>query len=371
MNKVWGMLTLVVLLSVGCTTHQSDETQSSPFDQSFEWKLVTTWPKNLPALGTAPEYLASLIDQMSAGRLKITVYAAGELVGAMEVFDTVSQGTAEMGHGAAYYWVGKVPAAVAFTTLPFGMNAQETNAWLHHGGGIELWRELYEPYDLIPMAAGNSGVQMGGWFDKEINSIEDLRGLKMRIPGLGGEVMRQAGVTSVRLPGGEIFTSMQTGVIDATEWVGPLNDLTLGLHDVATYYYYPGWHEPSATIELLVNKNAFESLPEDLQKIVEVAARAVNQDMLDEFTARNQTALTTLIEEHGVQLRKFPDDVLRKLKEISKEEIESLAQQDPLARRILILTNNFNLKFVIGAKFLNTPIAKRAVTSRKLQRRIF
>ncbi len=303
-------------------------------EQTFRWKLVTTWPKNLPALGTAPEHLAQKVDVMSRGRLKIKVYGAGELVPAFGVFDAVSQGTAQMGHGAAYYWRGKIPIAAMFATVPFGMNAQEMNGWLHYGGGLELWRELYAPFNLIPMAAGNSGVQMAGWFNREINSLADIQGLKMRIPGLGGEVFQRAGGAAVAIPAGEIFTSLQTGVIDATEWVGPYNDLALGLHDAAKYYYYPGWHEPGPTLEAIVNRSAWEELPEDLQMILETAARAVNQDMLDEFTARNNAALKTLIDDHGVELRRLPDDVLARFKELSAEVVAEVAGDDELARRI-------------------------------------
>ena len=324
----------------GSTSHNANETVATS-TESFEWKLITTWPKNLPAIGTAPERFAVLIDEMSEGQLKIKVYGAGELTGATEVFDAVSAGTAEMGHGAAYYWVGKAPVAAVFTTLPFGMNAHEMNAWLHYGGGLELWRELYEPFNLIPMAAGNSGPQMAGWFNKEINSLEDLKGLKMRIPGLGAEVMNRAGAAPVYLPGGEIFTSLQTGVIDATEWVGPLNDQTLGLHEVAEYYYYPGWHEPSALIELIVNKEAFESLPFHLQRMVEVAARAINQDMIDEFNARNFSSLKSLVEEHGVKLRKLPSDVLQRLRELSDEVVDEVAGTDELSQRIVDSYRNF------------------------------
>ncbi len=271
---------------------------------------------------------------MSTGRLDIKVYAGGELVPALGVFDAVSQGTAELGHGAAYYWKGKIPAAPFFTSVPFGMTAQEMNGWLHYGGGLELWRETYAPFNLYPLAGGNTGVQMGGWFNREINSLADIEGLKMRIPGVGGEVFTRVGGTAVNLPGGEIYTSMQTGVIDATEWVAPYNDLALGLFEVAQYYYYPGWHEPGPTLELIVNKEAFESLPEDLQLIVEVAARAANQDMLDEYTARNNQALMTLQQEHGVLLRKFPDDVLRALHEASDEYLQEVAKSDPMARKV-------------------------------------
>jgi TRAP-type mannitol/chloroaromatic compound transport system substrate-binding protein len=307
----------------------------------YRWKMITTWPKNLPGLGTAPENLAKKLRAMSNGRLDIRVYGAGELVGALEVFDAVSQGTAQMGHGAAYYWRGKIPAAAFFATVPFGMNAQEMNGWLHYGGGLELWRELYAPFNLVPFAAGNSGVQMAGWFNKEINSVDDLQGLKMRIPGLGGEVLARAGGTPVVLPGGEIFTALQTGVIDATEWVGPYNDLAFSLHTAAKYYYYPGWQEPGPTLEAMVNKEAWDSLPEDLQAMIEVATRAINDDMLSEFTARNNAALVTLFEEHGVQLRRLPDDVLLKLKAISKEVVAEAGEENELAGRIHDSYTNF------------------------------
>ncbi len=300
----------------------------------YRWKLITTWPKNLPGLGTAPERLADNLRLMSNGRLDIKVYGAGELVGAFEVFDAVAQGTAEMGHGAAYYWRGKIPIAAMFSTVPFGMNAQEMNGWLHYGGGMELWRELYAPFGLVPLASGNTGVQMAGWFNKEINSLEDLRGLKMRIPGLGGEVLKRAGGDPVVLAGGDIFTALETNLIDATEWVGPYNDLALGLYNVAEYYYYPGWHEPGPTLESIVNQTAWQSLPADLQAMVEVATRAINDDMLNEFTARNNAALRTLVEEHNVQLRRLPDDVLAALKEAADEVLAEVAGDDPLAQRI-------------------------------------
>jgi len=257
--------------------------------------MVTTWPKNFPGLGTGANDLAKLITEMTGGRLSVKVYGANELVPAFEVFDAVSRGTAQMGHGAAYYWKGKSEAAQFFSAVPFGLTAQEMNGWLYSGGGMELWQELYEPFGLIPAAAGNTGVQMAGWFNKQINSPADLKGLKMRIPGLGGEVLKRAGGTPVSLPGGEIFSSLKTGAIDATEWVGPYNDLAFGLHKAAKYYYYPGWQEPGTTLEALINKQAFEELTKDLQSIVLNACKVVNQQMLTEYTTRNQQALNTLV----------------------------------------------------------------------------
>jgi TRAP-type mannitol/chloroaromatic compound transport system substrate-binding protein len=308
--------------------------QADASEQVFRWKLVTTWPKNFPGLGTTPERLAEWVGEMSNGRLLIDVYGAGEIVPAMQVFEAVSEGTAEMGHGAAYYWKGKLAVAPFFTAVPFGLTAQEMNGWLHHGGGLELWRRAYAPFGLYPLAGGNTGVQMAGWFNREINSISDLRGLKMRIPGLAGEVFTRAGGTAVSLPGGELFTSLQTGVIDATEWVGPYNDQAFGLHKVAKYYYYPGWHEPGPTLEAIVNQAAWDSLPADLQHILTVAARAANQDMLDQYTALNNRALTDLVDNHGVQVRKLPNDVLKQLKTISAQVLTELSEASPLAKEI-------------------------------------
>jgi TRAP-type mannitol/chloroaromatic compound transport system substrate-binding protein len=296
--------------------------------------MVTTWPKNFPGLGMAAENFADLVELMSDGRLKVHVYGAGELVPAMEVFDAVSQGVVDAGHGAAYYWKGKVPSAVFFTSMPFGLNAQEMNGWLHYGGGLELWQEAYAPYNLVPMAGGSTGVQMAGWFNREINSIDDLKGLKMRIPGLAGEVFAAAGGTAVTIPGGELYTSIQTGVIDALEWVGPYNDKAFGFQEVARYYYYPGWHEPGSILEFVVNKQSLEALPPDLQAIVRTASRAANQDMLDEYTARNNAALQSLVEEDGVQLRRLPDDVLLALWRGTQVAMKKLVDSDPMAAKV-------------------------------------
>ncbi len=300
----------------------------------IHWKLVTTWPKNLPGLGHTPEVFADMVRELSAGRLDIRVYGAGEIVPAFEVFDAVSSGVAEMGHGASYYWKGKIPSAVFFTAVPFGMTAQEMNGWLHYGGGMELWEEVYAPSGIVPLAGGSTGVQMAGWFNREINSLEDVRGLRMRIPGLAGEVFSGAGGEAVRIPGGEIYTALQTGVIDAVEWVGPYNDLALGLHEIAEYYYYPGWHEPGAMLEFTVNQKALASLPEDLQAIVRHASRAANQDMLDEFTARNNRALREMIEVHGVKLRRLPDEVLEALYAGSQQAMAKLVADDPVAAKV-------------------------------------
>ncbi|ARB47633.1 TRAP transporter substrate-binding protein [Alloalcanivorax xenomutans] len=302
--------------------------------EALKWDLVTTWPKNYPGLGTGANRFAERVNAMSGGRLTVKVHGAGELVPATEVFDAVRSGSAQMGHSTPYYWKGKHPAMPFFTTIPFGLTAWEMNGWLNFGGGQELWEELYEPFNLQPLACGNSGTQMAGWFNKEINSVDDLKGLKIRMPGLAGEVIKRLGAIPVQMPGGEVFTSLQTGALDAADWVGPYNDLAFGLYKVVKYYYYPGWQEPGSALEVIINKDAWNSLPQDLQHIVRSAAEAENQHILDEFTARNADALKQLVNEHGVQLRRLPDDVLMALKDTSDQVIEEVIAGDELSRRI-------------------------------------
>jgi TRAP-type mannitol/chloroaromatic compound transport system substrate-binding protein len=297
-------------------------------------KMVTTWGPHFPVLGEGADLFAQWVDEMSGGRLKIQVYGAGELVPAMESFDAVSQGIVEMGHAAAYYWAGKAPATQFFTTVPFGMNAQQANAWLYSGGGLQLWEELYAGFNLVPLPVGNTGVQMGGWFNKEIRSIEDFKGLKMRMPGLGGKVIDKAGAAVTLSPVGEIYTNLERGVIDATEWVGPYHDYLLGLHKVARYYYYPGWHEPGSVLEIFINKGIFEKLPGDLQHIIKAAAGRSNIWMLSAFEAQNNAYLQTLIKEHDVQLQRFPDDVIQTLKTYAQEVLRDITANDPISKKV-------------------------------------
>lgn len=302
--------------------------------QRFEWKMVTSWPRDFPGLGTGANRLAETIDKMSNGRLKIKVYGGGELVPAFEVFDAVQQGTAEMGHSASYYWKGKAPAAQFFSGLPFGLTAQELHGWMYYGGGMELWREVYAEHGLVPFLAGNSGAQMGGWFNVEINSIDDLKGLKMRIPGPGGEILRRAGGTPTNIPGAELFTALQTGTIDAAEWIGPYNDLAFGLFRAARYYYFPGWQETGSGLECMINRDKWNTLPADLQAIVGIACQATTLDMLSDFTYNSGVSMKRLTEEHGVQLRRYPDDVLKHLSDISAEYVLEMSQETELMGRI-------------------------------------
>ena len=332
--KKFILLPLIILIA-GCSNDMDSTIETSTdIEETFNWRLVTSWPKNYPGLGMAPERIADLVEEMSDGQMKITVYGAEEQVPAFGVFDAVSSGSHQMGHSGGYFWKGKVPAAQFFTSVPFGLTADEINAWVNRGGGLELWREIYAPFNIYPIPAGNTGTQMFGWFNKEINSLEDIKGLKMRIPGIGGEVLKEAGGIPVTLPGGELFTALQTGVIDATEWVGPYNDLTFGFHQAAKYYYYPGWHEPGPMLELLINIDAWNSLPKHLQVIIETASKAVNQDMLDEYLAKNNQALTELVEVHGVELRRLPDDVIEEFREISNSILDDLAKEDETISKV-------------------------------------
>jgi TRAP-type mannitol/chloroaromatic compound transport system substrate-binding protein len=310
-------------------------------EKSYRWKMVTTWPPKLPVLQTGCERLAKRIGEASGGRLQIQVFAAGELVPAFGSFDAVSNGTVECGSGASYYWAGKMPAAQWFAAVPFGMNAQGMAAWFHGGDGLKLWEELYAPFNLIPRPGGSTGVQMGGWFNKKINSIEDYKGLKMRIPGLGGKVVAKAGGTVVLTPGGEIYTSLERGVIDATEWVGPLHDLRMGYYTAAKYYYYPGWHEPGTYLEYFFNKKAYESLPKDLQHIVDVACMENEHWVLTQFDAQNGAALQELITKHKVQVFKFPDEVLNSLRKLADEVMEEESQKDDMAKKVNASFKNF------------------------------
>ena len=309
-------------------------TASADDAKVFNWKLVMSWPKKFPGLATSMEWFAEEVKKATNGRLNITIYGAGELVPAFEVFNAVSDGTAEMGHGTPYYWKGKVPEAEFFTSVPFGMTTDEFYAWFINGEGQAFLTELYKPFNVVPLIGGNTTAQMGGWFNKEINSVEDLKGLKIRTPGIGGEVYRLAGATPVSMPGSEIFTSMQSGVLDATDWVGPWNDQAFGLFKAAKYYYN-GWQEPSAMMEILINDKALASLPEDIRTIVEVFAVAMNQKCMDDMQKNNALALKKMVDEQGVQLRDFPADVIKVFKEKTAEYLKEFAGKSEMAKKIL------------------------------------
>ena len=331
---------------VACGQAQEGNAPSVQTRKNFKWKMVTTWPKDFPGLGTGANRLAQTIGDMSGGQLEVKVYGAGELVPAMGVFDGVAGGTAEMGHASAYYWKGKHEATQFFSAVPFGLTAQEINGWLSYGGGQELWDELYAGFGLKAFPAGNTGVQMGGWFNREINTLGDFSGLVMRMPGLGGEVLRRLDATVQNLPGGEIFQALKTGAIDATEWVGPYNDLAFGFHQAAKYYYWPGWHEPGTTMEAMINRTAWEALPTDLQHIVRHACQSTNENMLAEFTTRNGVALKTLVEKHGAQLKRFSDDVLTEIGRVARDVVSEIAAKDPLSNNVYASFNAYRSQSV-------------------------
>lgn len=347
-------------LAASCSQPADDKKTEAPAVQTGakrKWRMTTTWPKDFPGLGTGANQLAKYITDMSGGRLEVEVYGGGELVPPLEAFDAVSKGTAQMGHGAAYYWKGKNPAMQFFAAVPFGLNAQEMNAWVYYGGGQALWDELYAGFNLKPFLAGNTGVQMGGWFKREINSLDDMKGLKMRIPGLAGDVLSAIGGTPKLLPGGEIFTALESGAIDASEWVGPYNDLAFGFYKIAKLYYYPGWHEPGTALESFVNKTAYDELPADLQQVVATACQAANLDMLSEFTARNGNALGELTGKHGVQLKRFPDDVLAALAKTADEIVADVASGDAAAQKVYDSFADFRAKVSGWTKLSETGYA--------------
>lgn len=307
---------------------------STQTQRSIELKMVTTWGKNFPGLGTRAVEFAEDIEKATNGRIKIRVYAAEELVPALQAFDAVSQGNADIYHGPDYYWQGKHPMFNFFGAVPFGLTATEMTQWLQYGGGQELWDELSARFNVKPMLCNATGMQMAGWFNKEINSVEDFQGLKMRIPALGGEILKRLGATPVTLPSGEIFLSLSQGNIDATEWIGPWNDLTLGFHQAAEYYYTSAYHEPSASVCAGWNLDVWNSLSDSEHIIIEALAEMHYARSLAEFNARNAGALRTLITEHGVQTRQFPPEVMKALADTAADVAADIGRTDEISNRI-------------------------------------
>ena len=297
-------------------------------------KMVTTWPKGLPGLGESPERIAERVETMTDGAIKIKVYAAGELVPAFEAFDAVSTGQADLYHGAEYYWQGKSKAFNFFTAVPMGLTSTENNAWIYHGGGQELWDELSAKFNIKAMPAGNTGVQMGGWFRKEINTLDDFKGLKMRMPGLGGEVLRRLGANAEALAGPDIFQALQQGRIEATEWVGPWNDQSMGFYRVAKYYYVPGFHEPGSTLAVGVNLKVWYDLSDSQRMILSQACMAEDSYGYAQFNHFNAGALRNLVEKHDVKIRSFSPEINTEIARISGEVVKETAQEDELTNRI-------------------------------------
>ncbi len=297
------------------------------------FNMVTTWPKGLPGLGKAAERVAEKAWTMSGGAIEIKVFAAGELVPAFESFDAVANGSVDMYHAAEYYWTAKSTGYPFFTAVPFGMTAQELMGWIDFGGGQELWDELSGDFGIKAIQGANTGHQMGGWFRKEINSLDDLVGLKMRIPGQGGDVLRAMGGSAIALSGGEIYQALQTGTIDATEWVGPWNDYSLGFHREAPYYYGPGFHEPGASLAVGINRRVWDEMNADEQAVMTAACQSVNHLSLGEFTYQNAVYLDLLKREHGVQLRSFPSEVVNRMAEAAAD-VRASSGKDGIEKRI-------------------------------------
>src|SRR4051812_43854926 len=302
--------------------------------QTKRWRMVTSWPKRLPGPGMSAERVAERIAALSGGRMQVTVHAAGELTPAFEVLDAVGGGVAEFGHTASFYWQGKMPAAAYFTTVPFGLTPAEHVAWVEAAGGQALWDALYAPFGVKPFMGGNTGVCMGGWFRRALASLDDVRGLKIRSLGLGGEVYRRLGATPQTTPPGEILVSLQGGVLDAAEFVGPGTDISLGLYRVAPNYYGPGFNKPNGTGECIVSLKAWEALDSELKAIVAHACATEASFALSEMERLNAEALAALTEKHGVQLRGFPAPVVAAARKVATDVLGDLAARSDMARKV-------------------------------------
>ncbi len=311
---------------------QGQETSTVDFPQ-INWRLASSFPRSLDTIFGAAEVMAEAVRKMTNGKFNIKVYPAGEIVPGLQVMDAVQNNSVEMAHTVSYYFTGKHEALAFDTGVPFGLTARQQNAWLYHGGGLQLMQEIYSEFNIINFPGGNTGCQMGGWFRKEVNTINDLKGLKMRIPGLGGKVMSALGVNVQVLAGGDIYPALERGAIDATEWVGPYDDEKLGFYKVAKYYYYPGWWEPGTTITFLINKKAWEDLPNTYKTILETACAYANIDMTAKYDAKNPEALQRMIKQ-GTQLRKFSDEILKEAYKKANELMEELALKDKTYKKV-------------------------------------
>jgi TRAP-type mannitol/chloroaromatic compound transport system substrate-binding protein len=322
--------------AAGASAAAAATTISAPAiaQQRIEIVMVTTWPRDFPGLGTGAQRVAKRISDMTNGRMVVQYFAGGERVKPFDSFDEVASGNAQMYHAADYYWKGKHPGWAYYTAVPFGLTYTEINAWIRWGGGQELWDELAADFGLKCVLCGNTGVQMGGWFRKEMKSPNDFKGLKMRIPGLGGDVIAKLGASQVSLPGSQIYENLVSGAIDATEWVGPWNDSFMKFYEAAKYYYYPGFHEPGSALSLGMNKKFWDGLSKSDQLTIEAAAAMENDVMMAEYNAKNGASLAKLIKEQGVRLRRFNDDIYDAFGDAAEEVFEEVRAHSDLAKRI-------------------------------------
>ncbi|MEN8190262.1 MAG: TRAP transporter substrate-binding protein [Thermodesulfobacteriota bacterium] len=313
-------------------------------EKTVKWKLSMTWPSHLTPLASPPIKLAKMINEMSGGKFVIKVDGKEKHKAALGILDMVKGGQYQMGHSASYYWKGKDMKAVFFTTLPFGMTAGEQYAWLHYDEGMKYMQQVYDKFNVLSFPGGNTGVQMGGWFRKEIKSLEDLKGLKMRIPGFAGEVFARLGVNVTNIPAGELYTSLDRGTIDALEWVGPGMDIKMGFHKVAPFYY-TGWHEPASDMQFMINKRAFDKLPKEYQAMLRVAMKAVTADMYSENFADSANAWAQMKSEFpNIKVKTFPTPVLKAMKEATDALLKENAAKDPLFKEILESQQKFMAK---------------------------
>jgi TRAP-type mannitol/chloroaromatic compound transport system substrate-binding protein len=309
--------------------------------EKVRWKLAETWGPNFPVFGDASKNMARMVNEMSDGRFTIRIDSANKHKAPFGVFDFVKNGQYQMGHSASYYWKGKDINTLFFTTLPFGMTSPEQYAWFYHGGGMELMQKVYDKYGIMSFPGGNTGNQMGGWFKKEINSLEDLKGLKMRIPGFAGEVLAKLGASPTNIPPGELYTALERNTIDALEWVGPSLDLRMGFHKIAPYYY-TGWHEPATELQFMVNQKAYDALPKDLQKILTIAMKTASYDMYTQSTHESSINLAKILTEYpNVQIRSFPEEVMSAIRDANQSLLDEFASKDELSAEILESLKNY------------------------------
>ena len=319
----------------GCSDASTEggEAPAVQTQPQVRWRLASSFSRSLDTIYGAAETLADRLAALTEGRFQIRVYPGGELVPALEVLPNVQTGTAQIGHSASYYFIGQNPALAFDATVPFGLTARQYNAWIYYGGGLDLMRDVFADFNVINFPGGNTGTQMGGWFRTEVNGLGDLQGLKMRIPGLGGQVMNEMGVNTQVLPGGEIYPALERGAIDAAEWVGPYDDEKLGFHEVAPYYYFPGWWEPGPALTFYVNRDAYDNLPGTYQDALASAAAEANVRMMAQYDHKNPAALERLLEQ-GTDLRRFPDDVMRRAQEVTTQLLEDEAAGNDQYRTI-------------------------------------
>ncbi|MFT6900075.1 MAG: TRAP-type mannitol/chloroaromatic compound transport system substrate-binding protein [Colwellia sp.] len=324
------ILKIALIAAIGFSTFVNAED-----DKKYRWRLAETWGPNFPIFGDATKNMAAMVKKMSNGRFTIKIDSSNKHKSALGIFDFVKQGQYQMGHSASYYWKGKDFNTMFFTTMPFGMTAPEQYAWFYYGGGMELMKEVYDKYGIMSFPGGNTGNQMGGWFRKEIKTVEDLKGLKMRIPGFAGEVLARLGAKPTNIPSGELYTALERNTIDALEWVGPSLDLRMGFHKIAPYYY-TGWHEPATELQFMVNQKAFNSLPSDLQNILTVAMKAAAYDMYAQSMHESGVNLAKIQDDFpNVKIRSFPRAVMSEIQLANADLLKEFANKDPLTKKIL------------------------------------